>query len=106
MYDDDEVDALDDLTWWLRAEARALRLERAARLGNTGADASEYKALALPDAALEVKTLDAQTLEGYACVYGNLDLTKDIIEPGACAATLAEARAFARTHAGAALWPL
>lgn len=105
MYDD-ELDELDDLTWWLRAEARALRLERAARLGNTGADASEYKALALPDYRLDVKALDACTLEGYAATFGNLDLTKDIIEAGAFTATLAEARAFARTHSGAALWPL
>lgn len=105
MYDDE--DELDDLAWWLRAEAAALRLERTVRLSAPPwAEAREYKALALPDEWLAVKALDASTLQGYACVYGNLDLTKDIIEPGACAETLAEARAFVRTHAGAALWPL
>ena len=103
MYDDEDEE-LDDLAWWLRAEATALRLERAARLS---ALPPEYKALALPDAGrLDVKALSDDTLQGYACVYGNLDLTKDVIEPGACAATLAEAKAFARTHTGAALWPL
>lgn|SRR5690348_7112755 len=117
--DNDELeDGMRRLALLVQNEVTSLRMERLARLVREAEDElakddglrlepDEFKALVMPAYdGLEVKALDDSTLQGYACVYGNLDLTKDIIESGACAETLAEAKAFARSHSGAALWPL
>jgi Escherichia/Staphylococcus phage prohead protease len=63
--------------------------------------------LTLPLWLTETKAdTDAGTVSGYLAVFNNLDLTKDIIHPGAFAKTLSEARAFARAHHTSALYPL
>ncbi len=67
----------------------------------------EYKDVP-PDDWYQTKSGDDSdnSVAGYGAVFNNLDLTKDIIEPGAFLKTLGDARQFARAHGTDTLWPL
>lgn len=73
--------------------------------------AQEMETKALPPALalsrLECKRVDVASGEvtGYGSVY-TVDLGKDEIEPGAYKKTLEQARAFARSHQSATLFPV
>jgi HK97 family phage prohead protease len=49
---------------------------------------------------------DESSVHGYLAVFGNEDLTHDVIEPGAFDKTLRECKAFAAKHNTDAIWPL
>jgi Escherichia/Staphylococcus phage prohead protease len=98
----------EQLARLVRRELALLRLDRweraLAALGGAGAwKALETKALA----PSEWKRVDVASglVTGYGSVY-TVDLGKDEIEPGAYAKTLAEARAFARSHQSPTLFPV
>lgn len=59
---------------------------------------------------LSLKMIDfdsvAGTFEGYGSVFGNLDLTGDVVERGAFAKTIRDAEERRATNGGRFLWPL
>jgi HK97 family phage prohead protease len=46
------------------------------------------------------------SVDGYLSVFGNVDLTNDVVEQGAFIKTLIETKAFAARHGTSAIWPL
>jgi HK97 family phage prohead protease len=46
------------------------------------------------------------SVDGYLAVFGNVDLTGDVVEPGSFTKTLTESKAFAARHGTSAIWPL
>lgn len=97
---------------FIRAQTLHLRLDRLEHLLVATLDfkhlppAGQFTdTLTLP---LEVKQLDAAvgSVTGYLAAFNNIDLGNDVIHPGAFAATIAEAKAFARAHNSVALYPL
>lgn len=68
------------------------------------AEVAEHKTIEVADTNLT--TPRNGVVEGYLAVFNNTDLVKDIILPGAFAATLVNAKAAAKAHNTASMLPL